>query len=356
MMPGKSSSNVFISHFHEDSGIADAVSQAVEALFENAVSVSYSSKHANGGVPTGADWFRWIGDQVSGSPVTIVLVTPKFVAHPAWLLWEAGAVYGAALADEDRDTRVRPLLYRVDPGTLPNPLRSANVQMISGESPKEMHQFLAELIDDMDALDRPQTLRAGTRLEGIVNAYVKQVKHQLDRPAAVPAQPALDPETLKKLVDLTITAMQAFQPSLKMNGRYFYADIRSGRAALVRDENVYFETVSMPEEFGLSEVDLERGADTIVICQAFLRRTPIYEALGPELMEQYPSELRNVISPVQGWVLACPVGARDAKPLGVICLYGERPPARNQSEERRLLTIAVRLSETFYRVISQRRA
>jgi hypothetical protein len=352
-MSGASRANVFISHAHADSEMADALSQAVDSLFEKAVSVSYSTKRADGGIPTGADWFRWIGDQVAHSQVTIVLLTPQFLANPAWLLWETGAVYGAALADIDgRSARVRPLRYRVDQGDLPAPLRAANVQMTSGESSEAMCQFFAELISEVDVLDKSHAVRAGTRLAEVVTAYLEQVEPLLNNPPpAVPTEPARDPDTLKKLMELTISAMQAFYPSVKMNGRYFYTDTKSGRDQLVRDEDVYFETIPMPEEFGLSRVDVERGADTIVMCQSFKRRTPIYEVLGPELMERYPPDLRDVISPSQGWVLACPVGVHGAKPFGVVCLYGERPPARNADEVRRLRTVAMRLSEMLCRTI-----
>jgi hypothetical protein len=353
-MSGDALANVFISHASTDSGIADALSVAVDALFEKRVSVSYSTKRADGGIPAGTDWFRWIGEQVKRSPVTVVLITPNFIASPAWLLWETGAVFGTALTGENgQRPRVRPLGFRVDGGELPPPLRAANLQMTSGDSHDEMHQFLGGLSDDFDVVDKSLAIKAGARLEGIVTAYVQKVERLLDMPApAAPAAPPADPETLQKMLVLTISAMQAFYPSAKMNARYFYASTESGRELLVRDEDVYYESIPMPEEFGLAYVDIERDKDTIVICQSFIQRTPLYRVLPPDL--PYGAELRTHVSPSQGWVLACPVIVRDtAKPLGVICLYGEKPPARDQSDVKRLLTVVTHLSDVFCRTVTR---
>ena len=345
--------NIFISHHHGDSAIADALSHTIDTLFTKRVSVSYSTKRESGGsIPTGANWVQWIGEQVNGSPVTILLLTPHFVSNPAWLLWEAGAVYGNALAAPTGKPRVRPLRYGVEPAALPKPLGDVAVQTRRGDDAAEMRQFFRELITDFDVLSQEELLNAGGRLDTLVADYLTVVTPLSARRIGEAAGPPANPVALERTLDLAITAMRTFFPSVRMNGRYFYADVEAGRQMLVRDENVYVETEAMPEEFGLSRLDVERNADTVVICQSYLGRTPLYRVLGRELMAQYHDDIRPHISPVQGWVLACPVLRGDARPSGVICLYGKKPPARTAEDERRLLKVAVGLSDVFARVLT----
>jgi hypothetical protein len=349
-MSGDGAANMFISHAHLDSGLAAALKNAVETLFDKRVSVKYSSEP--GDIPTGVDWFREIGEWVKGSQVTVVLVTPRFVADPAWLLWETGAVYGSALADASpKDApRVRPLRYRVDLSTLPAPLRAANFQMTIGDSVEEMRAFFGGLANSFEGVN---AFEAGARLEGVLASYVQEVTRLLDEPEAAPAIRKHDPDTLEKVIGLTVAALRTFYPEAEVNGRYFYAAVEAGRDVLVRDQDVYVETIEMPDEFGLSRIDVERDGDTIVIAQSFVKRTPLYRVLESDLTERYAAEIRESISPDQGWVLACPVLVRDAKPLGVICLYGTKPPARDEADERRLRTVAARLSEVVSRMLTR---
>src|SRR4051812_5756576 len=97
--------SIFISHTHTDQAVADAFRDAVQMLFSDAVAVHYSTnKELEGGIKPGEDWFHWIGQQVHGAKVALILLTPASVQKP-WVLWEAGAVAGAALASEGGDQR-----------------------------------------------------------------------------------------------------------------------------------------------------------------------------------------------------------------------------------------------------------
>jgi hypothetical protein len=266
-------------------------------------------------------------------------------------LWETGAVYGAALGTvANARPRVRPLRYAVDPERLPEPLRAANLQLTRGDSEPEMRQFMRALIDDLDVLDSRAVLDAGAVLEKTVAAYVADVQTCL----AVPRfdGPSAHPEMLEDLLGLTVTAIQAFAPRTRMNGRYFYAALQSDRRLLIRQEDIYYEGLPMPGEFGLESVDIERDAETIVICKSYIQRKPIYEVLSPELLDRYDPEIKSNIDPEQGWVLACPVIAKGRDPLGVICLYGEKPPARSDEQVRSLCNVAAHLSEVFSRLIA----
>ncbi len=201
-MSEASAPGIFISHTHGDQRIADALSCAVDALFAGQVSVSYSSKRGgDGGIRAGEDWFRWIGRQVRDCRVTLVLLTPASIAKP-WLLWETGAVYGAALAEGDgQTTRIRPLLYRVPTGEIPGPLQAANMQILRGDRAADAQQFFAELLEDFTMLKPQQLVQAGQRLAGIVQEYLQAVERALDLAPLTPSEAAIQ-EWCARFTDL----------------------------------------------------------------------------------------------------------------------------------------------------------
>ena len=157
--------------------------------------------------------------------------------------------------------------------------------------------------------------------------------------------------TMQKVLALTISSVRSLYASVSVNGRYFYADTESGKDVLVREHDIYFETEAMPDEFGLDKVYVD--TDNLVICRSFREKVSIYEVLPPDHINRYDPRIRGKIDPDQGWVLACPVLPLDQgpKPLGVVCLYGKRPPARNPVEVRRLRQVSVYLAEVFARAI-----
>ncbi|MCX4738118.1 toll/interleukin-1 receptor domain-containing protein [Streptomyces antibioticus] len=155
---------VFISHTHTDQSVADAVRDAVFDLFgRESVTVTYStSRELGGGVPIGEDWFRWIGDQVRAATVTLVLLTPTSVQKP-WVLWEAGAVYGAALTSENSALRrVRPLAFQIGMDDIPSPLRSSHAQVARGDQYEDIALLLNEFVSEfsIDDMGRAGIIRA----------------------------------------------------------------------------------------------------------------------------------------------------------------------------------------------------
>src|SRR5262245_52343471 len=104
--------SVFISHTHPDAKLADALRDAIQILFGDQVKVEYSTnKELTGGPRPGEDWPRWIAERVKEARVALVLLTTASVQKP-WVLWEAGAVAGAALAAGTAG-KVRPLVYQI---------------------------------------------------------------------------------------------------------------------------------------------------------------------------------------------------------------------------------------------------
>lgn len=184
---------IFISHTHADKEIADAINQAVESLFgKDTVQVVYSTKKGGeAGIPHGEDWFDWIVAQVSGADVALVLLTPGSIQKP-WLLWEAGAVEGVALAGqasggqaaavpgEKRPRKVRPLLFHLRSSDIPSPFH--RLQMINGDKQEDVEPFLLDLIDQFQGTLKPARLvEAGTRLESTVKTYIESASKALLR-------------------------------------------------------------------------------------------------------------------------------------------------------------------------------
>src|SRR5688500_13186086 len=140
---------VFISHTHADKRTADALQALIVGVFDTYVAVSYSSdRKAGGGIDAGTDWFDWIVKEVRESAVCIVMLTPESIGKP-WLMWEAGAVSGVALAKEG-STPVVPLLFRISNEQVPGPLRSKQAEY--GTSPdgiqrvlQLLHQHISQL-------------------------------------------------------------------------------------------------------------------------------------------------------------------------------------------------------------------
>jgi tetratricopeptide (TPR) repeat protein len=182
MPPAGTSRNVFISHTHADKDIADAFRDLVADLFGTYVTVSYSTG-AEHGPKHGARWLQWIHDQVGESDFTLVLLTPASLQKP-WILWEAGAVSGTAVASGASDGRkVRPLVFRVPPEQVPDPFRE--VQLVRGDSFGDVESVLLEW---MEALPGAAGAKAGKKLETTVRKYLAVVETALDQAPLVPTE------------------------------------------------------------------------------------------------------------------------------------------------------------------------
>ena len=136
---------IFISHSHGDQPIADALAGLVNDLFGNKVTVHYSSKkELDGGIPPGEDWFRWIVEQVRQTDIAFVLLTPASIQKP-WVIWEAGAVAGAAYATTAEKARVLPLAFGVKASDIPSPF--ARIELIMGTDEPDILKLTDELFE-----------------------------------------------------------------------------------------------------------------------------------------------------------------------------------------------------------------
>ena len=190
---------IFISHTSSDRAIAKALEEAVRALFGDRMSVAYSTSKEDGGIPPGQNWITWITEQVRNSTVALVLLTPASIQRP-WVLWEAGAVAGSALADANADPRkVRPLVFLLDDSSVPAPFR--HIQIPHGDRREDVEQFFNDLVDQY--INNPKESRsAGQRLSAVVDKFLASVGQALLNAPLLPSEDIIE-EWCLRLDNLT---------------------------------------------------------------------------------------------------------------------------------------------------------
>jgi tetratricopeptide (TPR) repeat protein len=137
--------SIFISHTLADKAIADEWSALVKRLFSKKVTASYSSsKELESGIAPGADWFNWIVDNVRSADVAFIILSPNSIQKP-WVVWEAGAVAGAAYATSKGpdDRRVVPVTYGIGTSDVPSPF--AGNQVVRGTDAAEIRKLTQDL-------------------------------------------------------------------------------------------------------------------------------------------------------------------------------------------------------------------
>jgi len=140
---------IFISLTAQDKPIADALKRALQRLIGDSLDVKFSPGLAVGDGPShGQDWFEWIVDQVEHCDFAFIVLSPASIQKP-WILWESGAVQGAAGASGQREQRkVRPILFQVTESELPSPIRESKVQFRRGDRPDHVENLFKEVINE----------------------------------------------------------------------------------------------------------------------------------------------------------------------------------------------------------------
>lgn len=169
--------SLFISHTHTDQEVAHAIRDAVRTLFGDAVAVRYSTnRELEGGIKPGEDWFRWIGEQVREAKVALILLTPSSVQKP-WVLWEGGAVAGAALASEGAGQRkLWPVSFKLRGAEIPTPF--GREQVTDGLSEADAARLFEELLHQF-TLSQDRLIKAAQRLDGARDAYLARATEAL---------------------------------------------------------------------------------------------------------------------------------------------------------------------------------
>jgi tetratricopeptide (TPR) repeat protein len=194
---------VFISHTHADAEIAHALSEAIRGVFGDLIGTSYSTKkELEGGIKPGEEWFRWIVERVRSANIAVILLTPTSTQKP-WVLWEAGAVYGAGIASADANSRkVRPLVFKLSGSQVPSPF--AGIQGVHGDERSGVERFLRDLIYDFTQKMRPeQVFKAGEMLGPTISVYLDRVQKALRDAPLLPTEAAVQEwcDRLDRLAD-----------------------------------------------------------------------------------------------------------------------------------------------------------
>jgi tetratricopeptide (TPR) repeat protein len=186
---------IFVSHTGSDKRLAQALQHAIERLCPTILVCHSSRTDSAGGVPTGGDWLLWIGEQIRRADMTFALLTPASLAKP-WLLWETGAVYGAAYADSNSHAQrpLWPLLFQVTPEQLPAPLGVMNRQARRGEDPTEVRQLFEDVIDflnEQGKLSSVEVRQANRRVDEELENYFAAIHGALRDLPIAPTEAAI---------------------------------------------------------------------------------------------------------------------------------------------------------------------
>ena len=183
---------LFISHNAADRPYAAAIEAAILELLDNdtLIDVRYSTSD-EAGPQGGEQWREWIYTQVVEARTAIIVVTPHALGRP-WLLWEAGACWGAALAqkavavpdeagDEGEMGSVGRRLnvsvaYGLTENECPDPLRGD--QIIPGANRERVNALLQRIMQ-VHGVPSRQLFRAGERMQGVLDRYLERVRTSL---------------------------------------------------------------------------------------------------------------------------------------------------------------------------------
>jgi len=174
---------IFISVTQADAGLAEAIREAVGALFGDVVRVHFSpSKQLEGGIRHGEDWFHWILTRVKNCDIVLILITPSSVRKP-WILWEAGAAYGVAMATtEGNHRKIRPVVYRLADDEIPSPIVDSKAQYKRSDSFDDARALFKELVDHYrNELNTDRLDHVFAKLDAITQTYLDRVDVELLR-------------------------------------------------------------------------------------------------------------------------------------------------------------------------------
>jgi hypothetical protein len=150
---------IFISHASEDAALATALEQVIGPVLGESVTISSStSRSSRAKVPGGDEWRRWILTQARSASATVVVLTPQSI-YNHWVLWETGAVSGAAVA-RDQPPKLIPVCFDLQPEQLPKQFE--HIQAIDGLDLDAIAGLLRTLIREV--LPEAQRDRASERL------------------------------------------------------------------------------------------------------------------------------------------------------------------------------------------------
>ncbi len=185
--------NIFISLNNRDTGLAEALRHALGNIFGEALEVNFStSKELEGGIRSGEDWFQWIVSQVAECDKAFVLITPNSVQAP-WLMWESGAVFGAAMSTEKGGYgKVWPIVFQLKSDEIPSPIRDSKAQRRYGDRPEDVKRMILELFDEYKAELKGDAFGKLANLNTVLDEYIAAVRGELLNAPALPTETVLE--------------------------------------------------------------------------------------------------------------------------------------------------------------------
>ena len=186
---------LFISHNAADRPYTQALAQAIRELVGNPalIEVRYSTSEDVG--PEGGEtWRDSIYRRVAEARTTLIVVTPHALGKP-WLLWEAGAVKGAALArgamqrrkskrargaapDLPEDTFIVSLAFGLPESECPEPLRGE--QIVRGTDVRRLKPLFRRILQAHGVAGK-ELFEAGDRVETTFASYLDAVQIAMTR-------------------------------------------------------------------------------------------------------------------------------------------------------------------------------
>ena len=195
MTAGNGSNVLFISHNAADRPFAVAIRTAIHELLdsETLIEVRFSTSDETG-PQGGEEWRDWIYRQVVEARTALIVVTPHALGTP-WLLWEAGACWGATLAQQvargappisqQRTASIGvaarlnvSISYGLAENECPDPLRGD--QIILGVNLDKVN-FLLQRIMQWHNVPANIVFEAGGRMPDVLQRYFKAVRTALLR-------------------------------------------------------------------------------------------------------------------------------------------------------------------------------
>src|SRR5215467_2394380 len=283
---------VFISLTQQDSALAEALSEAFDSLFGALVLTRFSTSHRlESGIAHGEDWFDWIVTQVKECDFALILLTPSSVQKP-WILWEAGAVHGAAIAAGGQGLRkVRPLLFQVDSEHLPSPIRDSKAQYRRGDRLGDVEALFREVrqqyLSEMDS--RTQ--------EKAFNDFNKAVKTYLDRvSAAMMSAPMLPTSTVIEEWRLRLDKLLSDNRQSEAEYLHDWMDVAFGRTSDDQPQPLDLRIHTRLADLYLKAKKYKRGIAQLTLAQQLAPRDIfVLRTLGRAYLESDDGENAKTI-------------------------------------------------------------
>jgi tetratricopeptide (TPR) repeat protein len=284
--------SIFISLTHQDTAIAEALREALRELFGDFLQVHFStSKELAGGIKSGEDWFQWIVERVKECNFSLILITPSSLNKP-WILWEAGAVAGAALASEKAGLRkVRPLVYQIATDQIPSPIRDSKAQFRRGDQLDDLKSLLREILNDYrNELSGDRVSEFGEKINEVLKAYLAKVQAALLNAPAV-ASPAVLEEWRLRLDEI----MNQNRPS-EVAQLHDWMDVAFGRGAKDRPQPLDLRIHSRLADLYLKAGKQDRAIEQLDLARQLAPRDIyVLRTLGRAYLQKEDREQAKVI-------------------------------------------------------------